>query len=66
MRIVDRQNQLVQEGEIGELQLKGLTVTSGYYQNLEANQQAFTKDGWFNTRDLEFLKNGRLAFTGNQ
>ncbi|MGD1910283.1 MAG: AMP-binding protein [Rivularia sp. (in: cyanobacteria)] len=66
LRIVNPQNQIVEEGEIGGLQVKGLTVTSGYYQNPEANQQAFTEDGWFNTGDLGFLKEGRLTITGRQ
>ncbi len=66
LRIVDDQNQVVSEGEIGALQVKGLTVTSGYYQNPEANQEAFTQDGWFNTGDLGFLKDGRLTITGRQ
>ncbi|MEO1376185.1 MAG: AMP-binding protein [Cyanobacteria bacterium J06635_10] len=66
LRIVNRQNQLVEEREIGALQVKGLTVTSGYYQNPEANQQAFTEDGWFNTGNLGFLKDGRLTITGRQ
>ena len=66
LRIVDHQNQLVEEEEIGALQVKGLTVTSGYYQNPEANQQAFTEDGWFNTGDLGFLKDERLTITGRQ
>ncbi|NER35388.1 MAG: AMP-binding protein [Oscillatoria sp. SIO1A7] len=64
LRIVNDQNQLVAEGKIGALQVKGLTVTSGYYQNEEANREAFTKDGWFNTGDLGFLKDGRLTITG--
>ncbi len=66
LRIVDSQNQIIAEAEIGALQVKGLTVTSGYYQNREANQQAFTEDGWFNTGDLGFLKDGRLTITGRQ
>ncbi|MDE5067775.1 MAG: AMP-binding protein, partial [Trichodesmium sp. St4_bin8_1] len=66
LKIVDNQNQIVAEGEIGSLQVKGLTVTSGYYQNPTANQEAFTADGWFNTGDLGFLKNGCLTITGRQ
>ena len=66
LQIVDDRNQVVAEGEIGALQVKGLTVTSGYYQNQAANQQAFTEDGWFNTGDLGFLKDGRLTITGRQ
>ncbi|MEM1172197.1 MAG: hypothetical protein AAGJ08_24720 [Cyanobacteria bacterium P01_H01_bin.35] len=48
------------------MQVKGLTVTSGYYRNQEANQQAFTEDGWFKTGDFGFLRNGCLTVTGRQ
>ena len=66
LRIVGDQNQVVSEGEIGALQVKGLTVMSEYYQNPEANQKAFTEDGWFNTGDLGFLKDRSLTITGRQ
>ena len=66
LRIVNDRNQVVAEREIGALQVKGLTLTSGYYQNREANQQSFTEDGWFKTGDLGFLKDGRLTITGRQ
>ena len=56
LRIVDEENQIVPEGEIGLLQVKGETVTSGYYQQPELNQEIFTTDGWFNTGDLGVLK----------
>ncbi|NJL51697.1 MAG: AMP-binding protein [Hydrococcus sp. SU_1_0] len=64
LRIVDEQDQIVTEQTIGYLQVKGATVTSGYEQNLEANQEAFTADGWFKTGDLGFLTQGRLTITG--
>jgi len=66
IRIVDNQNQIVSEEIIGRVQVKGPSVTSGYYQNPTANQEAFTADGWFNTGDLGFLKNGCLTITGRQ
>ncbi|WP_424101438.1 SDR family NAD(P)-dependent oxidoreductase [Moorena producens] len=66
IRIVDNQNQIVSEETIGRVQVKGASVTSGYYQNTTANQEAFTADGWFNTGDLGFLKNGCLTITGRQ
>ncbi|MBD2135761.1 SDR family NAD(P)-dependent oxidoreductase [Sphaerospermopsis sp. FACHB-1094] len=64
MRIVDNQNQVVEENTIGCLQVKGASVTIGYYQNPQANQEAFTADGWLNTGDLGFLDQGRLTITG--
>jgi len=66
VRIVDAQNQVVEEEVIGRLQVKGASVTTGYYQNPQANQESFTEDGWFNTGDLGFLRQGRLTITGRQ
>ena len=66
LRIVNEDNDLVPEGEIGLLQVKGATVTAGYYQQPELNREVFTADGWFNTGDLGFLKAGRLTITGRQ
>ena len=63
VRIADR-NQIVAEKIVGRVQVKGLSVTSGYYQNPELNREAFTDDGWFNTGDLGFLNEGRLTITG--
>ncbi|NET44335.1 SDR family NAD(P)-dependent oxidoreductase [Okeania sp. SIO2B3] len=66
LRIVDVNQQVVAEGVVGFLQVRGASVTSGYYQNAVATQEAFTEDGWFNTGDLGFLKAGHLTITGRQ
>ncbi|WP_331001351.1 SDR family NAD(P)-dependent oxidoreductase [Nostoc sp. WHI] len=66
LRIVDENEQIVTEDTIGRLQVKGASVTSGYYQNPQANQEVFTEDGWFNTGDLGFLREGHLTITGRQ
>jgi acyl transferase domain-containing protein/acyl-CoA synthetase (AMP-forming)/AMP-acid ligase II/acyl carrier protein len=66
LRIVDEEGQILPEGKIGLLQVKGLTVTSGYYQQPELNQEIFTADSWFSTGDLGLLKEGRLTITGRQ
>lgn len=64
MRIVNDQNEVVEEGEIGRFQVSGLSVTSGYYRRPDLNESVFTEDGWFETGDLGFLRNGRLTITG--
>ncbi|MEM7552755.1 MAG: SDR family NAD(P)-dependent oxidoreductase [Cyanobacteria bacterium P01_A01_bin.84] len=66
IRITDNQNQVIEEGKTGFIQVKGASVTSGYYQNNTANLEAFTEDGWFNTGDLGFILKGRLTITGRQ
>ncbi|WP_088893686.1 type I polyketide synthase [Leptolyngbya ohadii] len=66
LRIVDEANQLLPEGAIGQLQVRGATVTPGYYKRSDLNAEVFTSDGWFNTGDLGFLREGRLTITGRQ
>lgn len=48
----------------GEILVKGATVTPGYYKNPEANEQAFTSDGYFRTGDAGyFTRDGSLVLT---
>src|SRR5262249_54912532 len=50
---------------IGEIELRGSSITKGYLNNPEANREAFTPDGWFQTGDLGFLdSDGFLFVTG--
>ncbi|MBE6694064.1 MAG: hypothetical protein E7589_04800 [Ruminococcaceae bacterium] len=49
----------------GELQVKGDNVMLGYYNNPEANESAFTDDGWFRTGDIAYMdKDGYVYITG--
>ncbi|MEU1482055.1 SDR family NAD(P)-dependent oxidoreductase [Streptomyces sp. NPDC005760] len=66
LRIVDERGDIVPEARIGRLQITGATVTPGYHRNPEANGAAFTDDGWFDTGDMGFLLDGRLALTGRR
>lgn len=43
------------ERGVGELQCRGPSVFAGYRNNPEANEAAFTADGWFRTGDLGFI-----------
>lgn len=51
------------DGEVGEIQLRGAMVTSGYLGG-EAGPQLFTADGWLRSGDLGYLRDGELFFTG--
>ncbi|MGW0601634.1 amino acid adenylation domain-containing protein [Streptomyces sp. NPDC002776] len=64
MRIVDEQGTLLTEGEAGRFQVRGTSVTGGYHDNPGANAEAFTEDGWFDTGDLAYLRDGELYITG--
>ncbi|MET9440754.1 amino acid adenylation domain-containing protein [Streptomyces sp. NPDC006610] len=64
MRIVDERGTLLTEGDVGRFQVRGTSVTGGYHDNPAANAEAFTDDGWFDTGDLAFLRDGELYITG--
>lgn len=49
----------------GEIQVKGTNICSGYYNNEEANEGAFTADGYLRTGDLGIMdKNGNVFLKG--
>ncbi|WP_432031254.1 amino acid adenylation domain-containing protein [Streptomyces antibioticus] len=64
MRVVDDHDTVLAEGEAGRFQVRGTSVTPGYHDNARANAEAFTEDGWFDTGDLAFLRDGELYITG--
>ncbi|MDP6343745.1 MAG: long-chain fatty acid--CoA ligase [Alphaproteobacteria bacterium] len=51
MKICDPDGGPTPIGEVGELMIKGPSVTPGYWNRPEANAAAFTEDGWFHTGD---------------
>lgn len=60
LRIADPDTlQQAEPGATGEIQMRGLTVSRGYFENPGAQAQAFTPDGWFRSGDL-----GRIGAQG--
>jgi fatty-acyl-CoA synthase len=51
MRIMGANDTEVDDGEVGELWMRGPTITPGYWNNDAANKKAF-KDGWFMSGDI--------------
>ena len=58
-----RSGDALRDREVGELELRGPSVTPGYYANAEATEAAF-HDDWFRTGDLAYLVDGRLVVCG--
>ena len=64
MRIVDPLSGAVMTSrEVGELEIRGTSVTPGYYERPEATAAAF-HDGWLRTGDLAYLVDGELVVCG--
>lgn len=51
------------EREVGELEIRGTSVCSGYYGRPELNVDLF-HDGWLRTGDLGYLVDGELVLCG--
>ena len=51
------------DSETNEIQLKGPTIITEYYNNPEANKESFTEDGYFRTGDAGRLEGKTLYFT---
>jgi long-chain acyl-CoA synthetase len=47
---------------VGEIQVKGLNVMLGYYNNEEANKNTFTEDGWLRTGDLGVIDKNNFIY----
>jgi malonyl-CoA/methylmalonyl-CoA synthetase len=65
-RIVDRLTRAaLPAGAVGEIQVRGPHLFSGYWRNDAATVEAFDADGWFNTGDLGSCdEHGRFTISG--
>ncbi len=62
--IMDINNKILNQGEEGEVCIKGENVTSGYENNPDANKNSFS-NGWFRTGDQGYFdKDGYLKISG--
>ena len=59
MRLVDDDGNDVDQGEVGEIVIKGHNVMKGYWNKPEATEEAIV-DGWFHSGDMAQAGRGRL------
>ncbi len=64
VRLVDDNNVVVNEGEAGEIQVRGSNVFLEYWQRSEATATTFTEDGWFKTGDVAITEGGYYRILG--
>lgn len=64
-RAIDTAGTVMQPGQDGEIQLRGVTVTPGYWERDDLSIEAFTADGWLHTGDIGHVdEDGFLHITG--
>jgi acyl-CoA synthetase (AMP-forming)/AMP-acid ligase II/aryl carrier-like protein len=64
VRIAGDDDRPLPEGHIGNVHISGANVTRGYYENPQANTEAFTADEWLRTGDLGVVLDGELYISG--
>jgi acyl-CoA synthetase (AMP-forming)/AMP-acid ligase II len=62
VRVVDASGHLVKDGEIGEICIRGASVTRGLHK--VPRHLVFDPDGWFHTGDQALVDGDRLQFKG--
>ena len=65
IRIVDESGRDVPSGGVGEIWVRGATVTPGYLNNPEANSASFV-DGWYRSGDLGSKDEDGYIFLGGR
>jgi fatty-acyl-CoA synthase len=63
IRIVGPVGERMREREVGELQVRGTSITPGYYKRPDATADTFDGD-WLRTGDLGYLVDGELVVCG--
>lgn len=62
IRIVDSTSRELPEREVGQLQFKGPSATTGYFRNSESTRDLFDGD-WLNSGDLAYIARGDIYLT---
>jgi len=52
------------EKMVGQIFLRGPSVSPGYFRNQQATEASFSKEGWLNTGDLGYWLDNQLVVTG--
>ena len=64
LAIVDADNHRLGERKVGQIVVRGPSVSRGYYRNEEASAESFPSDGFLHTGDLGYLADGNLYVCG--
>jgi acyl-CoA synthetase (AMP-forming)/AMP-acid ligase II len=64
VRIANENEMVLQQRQVGEIQVKGPSVTEGYIGDEVATRESRTSDGWLRTGDLGYMVNDELYVCG--
>lgn len=64
VRIAGGDGGTLPDDTVGRVWIRGAGVTEGYYDDVAATAEAIQGEGWLDTGDLGFLRDGELYITG--
>jgi len=64
IRIVDDNDEVLDDGKVGNIQLLGGSITEKIYGDETATEEIFSADGWLRTGDCGVIVDGELVITG--
>jgi len=64
VEIRDPDNQVLSEGQVGRVVVRGLSVMKEYYDDVDATRAVLSEDGWLDTGDMGYMRKGDLFIVG--
>jgi malonyl-CoA/methylmalonyl-CoA synthetase len=64
VRIANEEDEMVDAGTPGEIQVQGPNVFLEYWNKQQETRESFTGDGWFKTGDIALYENGSYRILG--
>jgi acyl-CoA synthetase (AMP-forming)/AMP-acid ligase II len=59
-------NEVLGEGEVGEICMRSAGTFLGYWKDPEATEAVLEKDGWYHTRDHGYIRDGFVYLEGRR
>lgn len=56
VKVIDEEGKTLEQGEVGELCVRGPQVMKGYWQRPEATEKVLDSEGWFKTGDMAVIQ----------
>lgn len=63
-QIRDAEGQVLPEGRVGTIYVRGPSVMRGYFGNPDETARALSPEGWLDTGDVGYLRDGEIVITG--
>lgn len=64
VRVTDSGGRPLGSNMVGNVEIRGESVSGGYYNDREVSAETINGEGWLKTGDLGFMRCGRLVITG--